>query len=323
MRTERHRLFTSLRGAVCLALVALACGCNGVNGHMSNRVGMMHFRQGNYTAARADFQQALAMSPGNPDYAHNLAAAMKRQGDVAGTEQVLRHALRVDPSHQPSYHSLAALLHETGRTADAHGLLDMYVATQPYNTAPHVEMAWLHRETGNFAAAEQSLRHALQVQPNNATAMAHLGQLYQDTGRPHQAVAMYQKSLYANWRQPQVQSRLAQLRPAIRRNMSQTTIASTAPGWGPAPAMAYGPPPQFAAQPGMMPPTVIAAQPQYAMPPVAAGQAPLRAYAATTVTRQPTLAVPPDQVQSATKYPDADPAHAPRVSAEPPVVEPR
>jgi tetratricopeptide (TPR) repeat protein len=134
---------------------------------------------------------------------------MWKQGDVPGAEQMYRRVLNIDPMHQPSYHSLTKLLKNTNRPQDAQNLLSMWSQTQPYLAEPNIEMAWLNRELGNAPAAEQNLRQALQVEPNNATALAHLGQVYQDQGRSGEAAGMYQRSLYQNYNQPGVKSRLS------------------------------------------------------------------------------------------------------------------
>ena len=142
-----------------------------------------------------------------------------------------------------------------GRLDEATDLLSAWVDTQPYHAGSHIEMAALHRETGDLAAAEKSLRTALEVQPNHPIALSHLGQVYQDSGQPDRAVALYQRSLYKHWQQPQVSSRLAALRgpyapsltsryagipsfyrshPAfINRNAGLTPFGRYAQGWSP------------------------------------------------------------------------------------------
>jgi Flp pilus assembly protein TadD len=207
--TSTHPLLLARLAAT--AFLLLAAGCNTTNGFVNNSVGMNLYRRGNYEMARDEFQRAVYNDPDNASYRHNLASALRKQGDFARAEESFRHAIAVDPSHQPSYHNLAAMLKEQGRTSDAMTLLVGWADQQPYAPAPHIELAALKRELGDYAGAEQSLQMALQARPNDPIATAHLGQLYQETNQPERAVAMYRRSLFTRWGQPEIHSRLARL----------------------------------------------------------------------------------------------------------------
>ena len=218
-----------------LAILCLA-GCNLMNGGMNNQVGMSFYKQGNYTMARDEFQRAVANDPNNADYLHNLAMAMRKQGDSAGAEKTFRQAIQSDPSHQPSYHGLARVMTDQGRTPEAIDLVQGWVDQQPYSPEPYIEMAWLKRETGDIAGSEQLLQSALRVKPNDHVATAQLGQLYQDTNQPDRAIAMYRRSLYTNYYQPEVQSRMTQLeRQPFARGYGPNTMQAYAPGGYPQP----------------------------------------------------------------------------------------
>ncbi len=215
------------------------CGCNLVAAKWNNAVAFDYYRQGNYALARDAFRRAIIQNPTDPDYWHNLATVQKKMGELASAEQNYRRALTIDPSHQPSYHGLAQLLLDEGRQEEALALLQGWTDVEPYRAEPYIELAWLQREMGDLAGAEKTLLQALKVHPNNYIANAHLGQIYQDLGRYDLALAMYQRSLFTNWNQPQVKSRIAQLGyspTALMVRPVNTTVA------GLPPHLAYTPP---------------------------------------------------------------------------------
>lgn len=242
----------------------LACllgltGCNQTSGFVMNESGKGFYAQGNYTAARREFERALMDSPENANYAFNMASAMRKQGDLIGAERMYRHALTLDPRHQPAHHEIAALLRDQGRVAEAETHLQEWAATQPYLPEAHIEQAWLKRDQGDLLAAEQSLRAALQQQPNHAGAMSQLGQIYQETGRVSQARELYQRSLALNPFQAELRSRQSELGGAAAVNYanygsdiaaSPPAVAASAAPVTAAPAMN---PVSFAQPPGVLP----------------------------------------------------------------------
>ncbi|MFN6107163.1 MAG: tetratricopeptide repeat protein [Planctomycetaceae bacterium] len=203
----------SLRAHFLASLIPLilGSGCNSFQGNLNNQSGMRHFQSGDFTAAKDEFQRAVADQPHNADYLHNLASALKREGQLEEAERRYQRALAANRSHQPSYHGLATLYREQGRGAEARDLLAGWQGEQPYTPEPYIELAWLEKEQGNPAAAERYLGQALRIRPNDHVAAAQLGQVYEELNQPERAYALYKRSLYTRWYQPEVEARLTRL----------------------------------------------------------------------------------------------------------------
>lgn len=253
-------------------LLGSLAGCNPMSAFLMNNTGLAYYNAGDFTAARREFQRAVADSPQNADYIYNLASAARKQGQTAEAEQYYLQALKLDPGHQPSYHGLSRLMIDTGRQANAAELLQTWATAETYRPEPHIELAWLHRESGDIAGAERHLLNALKTSPSHPVVTAHLGQLYQDSGQATRAAAMYQRSLFSDWYQPEVRSRLATLRDPGTANT-------------------------FAAQPTLATPTYTTAQP---VPQIIALPAPM------TATAQPAPQPSPGPVATQPSTPQAN-----------------
>lgn len=226
----------SLRAHFLASLIplTLGAGCNSFQGNLNNQAGMRYFQSGDFTAAKDEFQRAVADQPHNADYLHNLASALKREGQLEEAERVYRRALAANRSHQPSYHGLAALYREQGRGADARDLLVGWQGEQPYTPEPCIELAWLEKEQGNLAGAERYLAQALRIRPNDHVAAAQLGQIYEELNQPERAYALYKRSLYTRWYQPEVEARLTRIerRGSVEDPSSDTRITGPLePAW--------------------------------------------------------------------------------------------
>jgi tetratricopeptide (TPR) repeat protein len=202
---------THIRVLASVTLVFFGAGCNSFQGNLNNQSGMRHFQSGDFTAAKDEFQRAVADQPHNADYLHNLASALKREGQLEEAERFYLRALSANRSHQPSYHGLASLYREQGRGAEARELLSGWQGEQPYTPEPFIELAWLEKEQGNLPGAERYLAQALRIRPNDHVAAAQLGQIYEELNQPDRAYALYRRSLYTRWYQPEVEARLSRL----------------------------------------------------------------------------------------------------------------
>ena len=313
-----------------LATAALTCcvlsGCNQSSAFMMNESGRSLYAQGQYTAARREFERALIDNPQNPDYAFNVASAMRKQGDLIGAERMYRHALTLDPRHQPSHHGVAAMLVDQGRVAEADSHLREWADTQPYSPEAHIENAWLRQDMGDLASAEQSLYRALQSDPKHPVALAQLGRIYEVNGRPGQAQMMYQRSLSGNPYQSEVKARMAEAGRPWSPPAGVATAAYPPAGQWPMQPVQQTSYPMAAPYGGMpaspMPFQGFSSTPGPAPSPGVYGQPVMGLGAPAPMTAPPSTYSQPAQLGNPQPVTNADPAHVPLATSAAPIVTP-
>lgn len=242
-RSARYTVGALLGTSVLGLALASAVGCGSFAARGMNAEGVRLFEQARYQEAIRQFQQAVFSDPNNADGYYNLAAAYHRLGtldnkppDLAQAERYYNQCLDRAPDHRECHRGLAALLMQQGRRAEAFRLLEGWVDRSPGSAEPKIELARLCEETGDLEAAKRHLIDSLKVDERNARALAALGRIREQVGETREALLAYQRSLWHDRFQPEVQARLAALQSAVSLQPS----ASGQPVWAPASGPAAG-----------------------------------------------------------------------------------
>ncbi len=216
--------------AGCLLLLGLT-GCESFASRGMNAEGVRLFQQANYQAALSQFQQAVYTDPTNADGYYNLAATYHRLGkmnnrktELDQAESLYNQCLDRDRNHSDCYRGLAVLLVEQNRNDEAFRLVEGWVDRTPTSADARIELARLFEEFGDKRAARERLAEALHVDPNNSRALTAMGKLWEEMGEPQKALVDYQRSLWLNHFQPEVQSRVAAL-----QTMTPTPVVAALP----------------------------------------------------------------------------------------------
>src|SRR5262245_22482138 len=94
-------------------VVVLAClcalGCV-IAREPYNTRGVALFNSGQIEDARAEFREATAADPVNPDASYNLASTYHWMGNGSEAERNYFHCLALDPDHSKAHHALTVLL---------------------------------------------------------------------------------------------------------------------------------------------------------------------------------------------------------------------
>ncbi|MBO6521611.1 MAG: tetratricopeptide repeat protein [Rhodospirillales bacterium] len=98
-------------------------------GHFN--LGNLRLANGRPAAAKADFERALELAPGNPEISRNLAAALQGSGDLPRAEAVLREILADNPDDAAALNNLANILRQRGLLDEAEAALARALEIDP------------------------------------------------------------------------------------------------------------------------------------------------------------------------------------------------
>ncbi|HUP22842.1 MAG TPA: tetratricopeptide repeat protein [Thermoanaerobaculia bacterium] len=153
LRLARRRLEASLEAALPAAEL----------GEVYGEVGQLYHAYELLAAARAAYERALALAPGDPRWPYLLALVLEADGDLAGAEARLRDTLALAPEATPASIRLGAILHQLGRLDEAASVVEATLgAGDPASLAVlgEVELA-----RGNHRRAAELLDTALAIAP--------------------------------------------------------------------------------------------------------------------------------------------------------------
>jgi tetratricopeptide (TPR) repeat protein len=133
-------------------------------------------RAGRYAEALADYERAVRLEPGHPQYLENCAACCIELDMVMRAEELLAGLLDRSPS--PSVYNkvgnLAFLQRDYRRAELAY---QEGLALQPRDPALQLNLAALHLERGDYPKAKEGVSRLLEQEPQHAGALALLARL--------------------------------------------------------------------------------------------------------------------------------------------------
>ena len=118
-----------------------------------NLQGVAYLGKGDTAAAKAAFERALAIAPGDPGASFNLAQSALQAGDLEKARSYYQGVLQKHPDHLDSLLLLASLERRAGRAAEARHWLEQAAKAHPEAPEPRFELARLELDFGNPAHA--------------------------------------------------------------------------------------------------------------------------------------------------------------------------
>lgn len=176
-----------------------------------NEDGVYLFQRGDYRSARESFQAALALDRQNVALMYNIGQCYDRTGDLPHAGQYYCQCLQICPNHPDYRQALAGVLVREGRAPEATRMIEDWLAREPKMASAYAVDGWLLHQTGDLPRAQARLQQALELDPHEPRALVELGSVYEAMQRPERAIALYEKALDQNPRQPDVSHRVHQL----------------------------------------------------------------------------------------------------------------
>ncbi|MGB8600717.1 MAG: tetratricopeptide repeat-containing glycosyltransferase family protein [Rhizomicrobium sp.] len=186
------------------------------------RDGLKLAESGHYHAAIGSYEQALAQNPNDERVLFALAVAADAIGAPQVAENFYQRVLTVSPGRLEAVVNLANLYRARGDFTAAKTLLNQTLGT--ISTSPELPLTLgsVLRESGHEDEAEIQYRAALAIRPHYTAALGNLADLLSEKGQNDEALALYEKLLRADPRNPQAH---------LNRGILHLSRGSLTEGW--------------------------------------------------------------------------------------------
>jgi len=205
----------ALRMVVVLAAVVGAAAVAGCEDPALkfNRTGMEAYRQGNYTQARAAFEEAIETNPDVGTYYFNRGMCEQALGNY--TEAIFNYqmATKLDAGIVAAYKNAADCYLQLGKPDEAREMLEQGTRSNPYTGEAFINLAHFYADRGDTFNAKLALAKAVAADPENARAHREYADLLLRLGEREKGIEHLRKSMELQPIQPDVSARLSELAP--------------------------------------------------------------------------------------------------------------
>jgi tetratricopeptide (TPR) repeat protein len=127
-------------------------------------LGELYLYENKLPEATAQFEQELAINPGNPAAYYKLADAYSRAQKFDEAEKLLQRSIWLDPNSSGPYILLGKVLEKKGEPELAMRALQRALAMDPNNSVAHHLLGQSYRTLGRMDDAERELKMAESLQ---------------------------------------------------------------------------------------------------------------------------------------------------------------
>jgi Flp pilus assembly protein TadD len=149
------------------------------------------------------YQDALTHREHYPEVYNNLGTLLQQQNRLEVAEHAFRKAINQNPRYIEAYNNLASLYVFQQKDVDALRVLGEALKIDGENSQTLLITARIQLRRNNQQAAEQAARAILAKTPDDADALTILGQVLHENDRYEEALAVLEKAVTANPKNPE------------------------------------------------------------------------------------------------------------------------
>jgi len=197
---------------VVLAAALLAAGCEDPSIRF-NQMGQESYRAGDYTRARAAFEEAIQRNPDVGEYYFNRGVTEQALGNFDFAIFNYDMATHLSPGIVPAYRNAAQCHLEKDQPDRALAVLETGTRANPYTAEAFINVAQFYLSRQNLSAAKLWLAKAVAADPDNPVAHREYATILIRTGERDKGIEHLRMSLERAPVQPEVSATLSELAP--------------------------------------------------------------------------------------------------------------
>ncbi len=159
---------------------------------MHELIAKLESNRGQYAESAKEWQEALKLSPGNPNIETGLATALFQSSDLQGARALFQDLLKREPDSAELNYMLGDTVLRLQRPEEAIPLLRRAIASDPHLLAAHGSLARAYLQLGQAERAIPHLKATLSLDEDGSLHYQ-LGRAYQARGEPELAREMLKK----------------------------------------------------------------------------------------------------------------------------------
>jgi FimV-like protein len=235
LRVLAEDLSTLNRNDEALARVAAAAAAHPDATSLAELRGSVLLLAGQGDQARASFERALELDPGNSRALLGLGTLAGRSGDVPDAIALLDRAVEADPTNAEAAYAAAQLTLAAGRTQEAEQRLRAVLRMSAGHAASRNDLAWiLASEQRDLDLALELAQLAAAIDPH-PTILDTLGYVRLQRGESQEAVTDFERALAQDPENPSVRYHLGLALAGVGETRAAAEAFQTALDKGPFP----------------------------------------------------------------------------------------